>query len=703
MRTAKVISVICVFWLLLSYLVPITAFAESNITDQVTVKDPFYNIDCVYESKAKRLIINFRMNNEDVRMFGNSKIDLYELSVGQTVKDINELTPVKTGISPSTTSKVEVEVKGLLDRLSMFVLSINHKGITYTSQMIYPAISSSQCIVGFKGTECNAVSTTAETLSSTAIVDIDIDSLVNGSGYLYKSDGTNYSFNSNYVQETDNRIRHLHLLGADILIRLYSGSGDYSLFDGSFNASRKVYAYLNFLYSRYSSDEYGGIKGVILGDSSLMSIVSPNAYAKTMYAVGAMLTDIGQESSVIIPMPDSCDTVKRFIGELVNNPIPMFTVMIENKKQPNIKDMRNLITYLNSVSKDVLYPNIIYNYCMSTEEGADSEKGIAEYVYRYKLIQYLNQHWNNKFSTFIISATQHSGLSYGLTEAIRYINTEYFEAKIDVSKVLNYYGADSLDSLFGTVFSDDDKKISLSERSFAEKIPEAIIGKADYFVFSSSEVSSKWHSGNGVKSITTVNAGTDENGNGIKAMSVKLNNTVLAHDSYVIRQFDTPENFHYTDYITVEFMINAKEMGGSYRLRVDLDGKNDHYRFSSSTVKAGEMTALRMDVRALDRETEIDRITIGVEDNNGIPDETELLVYSVYAESSVYESEDLKNLLIVERTLFDIERSADKYKKNKVAIVILVVVILLTAVLMMIIGRNERKESPKRRENNERY
>lgn len=105
-------------------------------------------------------------------------------------------------------------------------------------------------------------------------ITVDLDSLFGtpSSSKIYSAFGELYYFSSEQLAELDSSVKAVSLSGTGVYLRLTHSQADSStspLVSVNDEASfRELYTAVNFLTARYSSDEYGYVSGIIIGNST---------------------------------------------------------------------------------------------------------------------------------------------------------------------------------------------------------------------------------------------------------------------------------------------------------------------------------------------------------------------------------------------------------------------------------------------------
>lgn len=695
-----------------------TGASENLESNKSETESPFYNLICSYNG-ADNIRIEYRMKSKDVKEYEDYVISVYMLTPPYELDDIlsGKLEPVKTNLSPSNRSSIDIKVPTLAERLSRYVLTVGNGEILICSEPIYPSLNNSVSYSSdFKGIASSDIYDVIDSTAGTVIVDIDADKLEGrGSGYLFTVGDKTYIFNSTYLAELDRKFNIYGGAGIDIYLRLCSEKNKTLLLDGQTSSLQSIYAYVSFLFTRYSSDE---LKGLILGTSEdTAQIDCVQNYAAALYSAVAAVSDLGKKVTSIVPVGDVRKSTEDFLSELCNalktTGGPYFTVMIESDKNPsgiNIEYTDSFDKYAQSLEKAAkpmleglsseyisaenivrfnsflnhlsaegghLYTSIIYFWNPDTSKtyGNAAE---AAYVYNYYKFFFLNS-----VSALILSLDEFKGTDKdisALENAVRYINTNKRTEYIEDLRIAHYYDlGDWPSEIKNFSFEKLNEKKLISSEPVTET-PGDIIGQYDYFDFSSVIGTGGWYSGNYCSSLTS---GKNDFG---KALVAKLD-TNGDGSAFIAYNYKIPENFKYTDYISLSFSVENIIEDEKLDFCITLVGNGFEYDYTVKDVLTNTRHTAYLDVSQMDEQTPVENIRIALK---GHADESVgLYVYSIGAASRQYDSKKLFDLIESERERLSTE-SEQNDTVNRFAIAFVVVVVLATGVVMITISRRKK-------------
>lgn len=683
--------------LVISYFVLSTNIYSADISSAYDGLDnhPFYDVSCNYDNTSKKLRFEFRMKSEDVRKYEGAKIALYALNPPFSIDSLAKLKPLVNNISPSTRTTTEIKIKNISDRLCSYVYVLQNNGNNICSALMRPKINYVKCNFGFKGAESNSEGKLIETISDTALIDINVDIIESNSGYMFQYDDKTYTFNTSYLDSIDNKINLIKKTCRCIIIRLYSETGINAIFENTVTANETVYAYVRFLCSRYMNSAYDGLSGIVLGDGNIVNYVSSAGYAGALFSAATAINDINARCSLIMPISEKASDGLNFIESVIENGGSSFTVMLESEslprninnntvenveKQDSFIDVSLLLSSLNKFSGSGVSSKIIYNWKPNKELDKQSVK--AAYIYNYYAL--FN---DNNVESFIASLDENP--SSDLDEAVRYINTSLCNSFLNPNDQLDRLGVDSWDKIYEGFSFYDTQTFDLSEKGFIIGEQGTITGKMEYFDFSTTAAVSKWKAGESCTGIIT-NKKNDER---FLMANVHFGGTYSSENAFILYEYDQPESFKYSKMLSFKFMIESDVSGGNYKFYVDIGGNNFLYNYYSENFVANKPATVRIDVSNMDEKSSVNYIRIGIKSNSTTLENANLNIYSICAESDSLSSEELRKQIESERFLLGSTIDGSNIissRINKTVVVIIAFVVVCTIAVMFMISKKHK-------------
>lgn len=690
--------------LMLFAVLPLNVLAINEETSE-DKRSPFYNVSCQYEKQTGKIKLEFRMKSEDVKRYSGREIKLYALTASQSVEDIPELLPIASGLKPSNRTGAEVRAVDLSDRLSYYVFAMQTDSGLICSDPILPEIPSVGVALPFKGIDSESSAHVFDSAAGTVVLDVDIDKLIgNGSGYLYPTSDYTYTFSSTYLDSIDKLVKLYRSDSRKTLIRLLSSSGENKILSEDYTDQRSIYAYVGFLFSRYITEEYGGIGGIILGDSSLTTAQGAKSYASSLYAAAAGLADVGGACPLIVPI--SADPTRSFA--FLDSICPMtelfggikFTVMVESAGTPrgfndeyfasldvdapaleptkdviSVDNLSELTHRIEREYRSSVYPNIIYNWMPDGSISGDAAAVAYAYSY-YELFA------SERVSCFIVTANEGFDVSI---PTVKYINTDLRDKYVNDDSVSRIFGKEVLEKLAGTRISE----LSISENKVEFGALPRFLGTVDYFDFSSSSGLSGWFSG---ESCSAVFLDSDNKGRSLNA-SLLLGEDSSSGSAFIVYNYKYPESFSYTDYIAIELCVDAEAVNNAYRVTITLGGEDFLCEYTTSGMISGSSRTLYLDVRELDSSDTVNYLKISVDQTSGSKSDARLKLYSVTANSLRYNNSTLKAHIKAERERIMNDGETDKKGIDMNAVLFLAVPVVLTGFVMVGVSRRRTSDA----------
>lgn len=716
---ARVAAVLLIAVLLLSVL-SFGVYADSVDMGEETeepVHSPFYNITCDYDSSAEKIKISYRMTSEDVKKYENGEVFVFALPVNKKPSDIESLglEPVLADLKVSNRSDIEIPAKTLSGRLSSYVILIRDGDNVVCSDLIVPPMEISMAESKFKGIDAR-LGTVTDSRAKTAILQVDTGKLDGGSaGYLFSIEDKTYIFSSSYIAELDRIMKVYTGAGCDVYIRLVCGTDEQKLLSHNYEDQRFIYACVSFLASRYLGEAHRGIAGFILGNSGYTNDTSNvNAYAASVYAAALGINDVSASSAIVIPVGDVYSKATEFISALSSissrYTLPKLTVMIESERVPyginntitdsidegvvfekgisqtqkgyNVNHISSetinpFLNYLRSLANRTgcVYSSIIYNW--TPPAGVTGNAAVAAYVYNFYRLY---------FETNVISyIASLDGLdpecitAREISDALKYVDSNLYSNAIDTNLLLEYFGiADWENEIAGFSMSELTTQ-NMRNVSVEKTPPKNVLGTYDYFDFSSSSGMTGWYEGSGCLGIA---AGKSSFSKGLMAKFKSDGDSI----DFVAHNYKYSESFKYTDIISVEFSFEGAE-DAEYSIYIILGGADFCFEFSADELVGNKKHTVYLDVENMTESSEVEYIRIGAISNRD--EEYRMYLYSVKAESFLYDDKEFAELIDSERERLKTSLEEDRIKPAAIALFALALII--TAVIMIMVSRRTRQ------------
>ncbi len=723
MKINEIFARVAAVLLIAVLLLPVLSFgvyadyAEIDEGTEEQEHSPFYNITCVYDASAEKVKISYRMTSDDVKKYENGEVFVFALPVNKTPSDIESLglEPVLTDLKVSNRSDIEIPAKTLYERLSSYVIVIRNGHDLVCSDLIVPPVEISQAESKFKGID-SSLGEATDSRAKTAILQVDTGKLDGGSaGYLFSVEDKTYIFSSSYLEELDRIMTVYSGAGCDVYIRLVCGTDEQKLLSHNYEDQRFIYACVSFLASRYSDEAYRGVAGFILGGSGYTNDTSNvNAYAASVYAAALGINDVSASSAIVMPVGDVYSKATEFISALSSissrYTLPKLTVMVESERAPyginntvtdsidegvvfengisktqkgynvnhiSSETLKPFLNYLRTLASRTgcVYSSIIYNWTPSADLSGNA--AVAAYVYNFYRLY---------FETNVISyiASLNGVDPNGITaekvsDALKYVDSNLYSTAIDTNLLLEYFGITDWENEIAGFSMSELTTQNMRNASLEKTPPKNVLGTYDYFDFSSSNGMTGWYEGSGCLGIA---AGKSSFSKGLMAKFKSDGHSI----DFVAHNYKYSESFKYTDIISVEFSFEGAE-DAEYSVYIILGGEDFCFEFSADEFVGGKKHTVYLDVENMTESSEVEYIRIGAVSDSD--EEYRMYLYSVKAESFLYDDKEFAELIDSERERLKTSSEEDRIKPAAIALFALALII--TAVVMIMVSRRTRQ------------
>jgi hypothetical protein len=486
----------------------------------------------------------------------------------------------------------------------------------------------------------------------------------------------------------------------DVILRITPEKTDVSVKE----LQKTVYAYVSFLCSRYSSEQYG-IAGIILGDTDFTDVMSADAYASLLYAAALAVNDVGGECGIAVPVSSNYESTTAFLEGLCSSAQLSsglsFTAMIESGINPYGITDETTDKALNKNGKDVIaadnyadfrlflfdlsekYGNIFINsiYHFTPDANLNEDTLNAVYVYTY-----LSMLFGGRVGSYIFDV---DGMPDGVIDTVRYINSSRCDEEIDIDGIASVFRIEEWSKEFYKYSKKNLVAVAMKESDATDTVKGTFTGTYGYFDFSSSAGVEDWYKGTGCDGIST-----GKNALG-KALVARFSQGKSGGD-FILHGYRYTESFRYTDFIELELMLESE--APEYTVSVNMGGEGFLYVYTSSVLKANEKEKLYIDVTDLTENNKVEYISIEInKDGDAVSDE-KLYLYSVNAKSKTYSSEELTGLIEAERERLrdSAEQLSEESKDYISAIIFIVFVVLATVVVTIMLSRKQKQDDTRK-------
>lgn len=714
-----------------------------------------------YDRDLKKATFAGSVSYEMLLKHPNAKIVLYRLAQTEVIEDVRFVHPYVSACEMTLNYKFEFNIESTSEYCSRYfaaILTEGNKIIPLTSETYLKEDRShhnnndekNDINTGFKGIETDLYVGAVENGTSVAFVDVRLDRMENesGDGYQYILDeGKEYYFDRSYILALDEEIKSLSSSGIYVYLRLLLDSPSpvfghikkyvipdktkyFAIDPQNDETVDNIFAYTDFICSRYADMAGSGFKGIVLGRSLDKSLeynycgaVSMNQYAdmlaKTYSIIKAALDRSDADTEVIIPLSDDkigteviltlesreedypADIlVRSFLSSLerYGSDVSSISFMLESEGVPdlwtgnnalvgkmtsdNCGDFTEMVKKLSAQYKD-LSEEIIF--CWFPSESLSTSELLNVYAYNYNFLSCINGIKSYIVSIFEMEEQSNlSGMSRSLEEQIfstikstyKYIDTDNNERVC--FPALEAAGKNSWSELVDGYSVEKTVKRELFEKEITYSMPEGISGSYKMWDFSTANGTGDWGRSDGCTSLSVYTHA----GNSSRSLvaTLGLDGIDMKGADYGGIVYHAPESLLMRDISAVSFEIFIPQgvYGDIFDIRISVEA-DKVLTESSGIVKAGEHITVYSDISELD---EVKCIKIGVRNLSGTTEApVDVCIDSISIHSRKYNSEELESIVVSGDIVNKKEENKDKPEKNEGYASVAVVLIVSLAVV----------------------
>lgn len=648
-----------------------------------------------------------------------------------------------------------IPVSAIQDRFAKYALVLSSpNGDTYlASDMKIPAVYGEYEYVdndksGFKGIEIDNIARASNLLPGTAIVNVYLDSLYGNASncYLYPMGDTFAYIDKSVISELDSQIMTLSQTQTHIYLRFLV------LSEGNINSVAQyatqaeapytipdiyneqtldfICAASSFIAERYNGGQRGYINGVVLGKAvdnveTVNHIHSPafeeyiEKYVVYMLAVANSMKSINPNIRMVVPISDANDYSQKtehsaktaeFIEGLLYNletyfsDESMFSLMLEINDAPfgisndnlgniidtsrndtvrstvNIENITEFASYFEKLSERFDNAPESYSVLWNVPHELSGNALSCAYAYSYYKLFTLD-----KLEEFIISFDEASATRFDeLSNIFRYIDTaNTFEA---TENILKYFGVTSWSKILNVKSASAYASNIYYELERLDTLPEDIKGEFDYFEFSSSTGVHNWKNG-----INTKNIKTEYHESGERALHISSRELEIGDSFEAYYLYESPENLAYTQYLSLDFNIDALDVNAVFEISVML-GNGNTLAYASRALAAGNSGRIILDIGEFSEENKAQYLKISVRALTDGSESVSVWLGSVKGYSTEYDDAGLARVIELERSRVQ-DDSNESYERGfgatALTVIIVTVVIIIIGVGMFILFKKE--------------
>ena len=762
MKIRKAVSVVLIFSLFVCLFSPILSVSANTpysvdgaskvVTDDgnsnssgslTSYKRTATTYSCTYDNKQNQININGSVLHEVFVEHRDYTVNLYKIDINSSLDTVLKKSKPLASTEISIKFNFVVNVENVMDILSQYVVVLVSPSGTpeFVGAELFPSVKSEfdsnidRSL--YKGIEVSSASVALESAPSVAIIPINLSKLVSSghTGYLYSFEDINIFFDKQYIDQLDICVRNLSSLGTQIYFRLLfepddaSNGKEYSIPNlYSKDVTNKLYAYCDFLSSRYSSYKYGYIRGMVIGknlddvESCNYSVVkNQEAYSKLLarygmtvgiairnhipsadivYSFSNVNSYFGSSASSIrkISPSDILEELCEYFDEYYSGDFD-FSITLESSMLPlNISDFADEKYIDISASYDDNYITeanieIISDYVDDLEKKYESAPHNFMYVWEpkekissnalscaYSYLYYKLFHTDN-LSAFVVSFEENSDSAYDILSIIKYIDTQ--NGGNFTAPLLEFFNKTS----WAEIISDFNREDYLHRYhklfSTLSALPTDVKGSFLYLDLAKSADKSGWFAGSGSSSLEMYNS--DKLGRVLSA-NMKFDAEATEEYAHLFYSYEYCENFVYTPYVAIRFSIESeRKLPEIFELKVSFIDSNNVYEFSQ-IVYTDEDSYIYVDISEFSTKYMADYIQFSLRPMAQSEGDYKLLIASVEGFSTKYNNDELEDLISSERLrIRNLEAHKDSDDKSNMSVWILITVVFVAGIIAVML------------------
>ncbi len=716
----------------------ITIGAEDKIGEAIDEERlvDIASFNCTYDVDKKRIKLSGTLESKVFADRSDSTIAVYAVPPGASEYDVVADKDSKCLAEAPVSIKFEFSFKAsrIIDRYSRYAVFLRSPDgeYTLTTEAQYPEVASdfeaSNNKKYYKGLASEYSSVSTDIQAGSAIIPLYWDSIFSdssSSSLFMAADTEQFFFNKATIDKLDIAIRSMSLSGTKIYLRILKRpQGDAEL-AGEFGAQylmpdvydsntvAKIHAAITFLTERYNG-EVGSISGFIIGKGwdvpdkyNYCTVDSFEEYIDRCAAYAVIVANAARtvEPSMDIAIPltgegfsekseDGEDnrfktTVESLLAYFDNSiyggincsflmdtsetPLGITNGSLEdgiNVNRPNSEGLfyagaqTEFSEYLSDIDEKYRSCPKKYIFVWSPTKSISGNALAAAYAYSYYILLA-----DSTVSFFAVDLTERSERLDDISYIMKYIDTP--EGLKVTQNLTTFFGRSSWSEIvsasviaaYGVRYIYDSPAEINSGKAFA--------GDFAYFDFRDTNLIERWYEGAGC-----TNLKIDYRDNSEKSLRADLALDGTYRSSEILYIYSYPENMIYTPYMRLRFHISDSAEDSLYEVKF-VFGSGDSRAEASAVVSGNEETEALIDISQYAVKHMIESIRVSVRSLDGSSSECSLWIYDIYGCSNDYTSEQLDDLIFLERDKIrqHEEESDDRALFGRVAIALAIVIV----------------------------
>ena len=646
---------------------------------------------CVYDHTERSIKISGTIKYEVVSSHRNARLVLYAVDMETTAFSYGSVP--HASVPMSSRFEFLLSEVSLEQRMKAYIIAVVGEG----GELLYsfvPRVPSSSVATeeqdGFwKGIHTDLGVLAAKSNAKLAVIDVDFQKLISpniGEGYLYASNGKYFYFNRQYISVLDGEIKKSYENGMRVILRLVSSGiselGLSEIIAVSPEDRICLYAYTEFLCTRYRDSSRGVISGLIFGncadDISLKELSFERytrLYADSLFAVYEAAVSVEKNLGVIIPVSDFLDSGIR--GSFRTSPRLFFAslgkilseryvggmnvgVMVESSalsgegsltQQLGFENIAEFSKYLKWLHDEhsMFFEHYLYYWNPKNTTSYDFLK--ASLIHGYCALASESEARGFVFSTDVLSDVS---MEADLMRLFRFVDTSLGEA--DSGEALATLKLQGWQDVIEGYVKENVQTVKYREVADAAVEPFRYLGDCYLWDFSGLGNNYGWSAGDGCTSVVMEKNEQTNRALASKMVPIFQNN----YESELIYRFDDSVSFAAVD--TVSFLLRVDAPRGNYRITLQICG-DDVVSESEMILSSGKLSTLYVNTADLFKQDQVKCIRIFTSPVSGETGEYKLSIGSILAHSTTQNNETLEksiwpeeNLLVPEETTRNTKR-----------------------------------------------
>ncbi len=730
-----------------------------------TLKKYAVTYSCEYIPEDNLISISGNVSHEIMVSQKNYTIEIHSIGLGESLEaQFEEITSRKPLASTDIAVKFEFAIKAekIIDRFLQYAIVLRSPEgqaiLAAPPQMVgYSAepIDFFNSRLPFKGIRGGDPSISSSLGFGTVIVPVYLDRLLclESAGYMYPVEDHYFYFDQDYVHELDAQIRSYSANGGRVYLQLLLPSGSEDSItedtDGVYacpnvyseQTIQRLYAYASFLASRYNKYQNGMIHGMIVGaaidrytmnDCGALPLTEyAEIYSLYLTVIANSARMIQKDLDIVIPFSDVntydmertvedgysprllLEAIANILDSRFTESVPYGT-MIETGYEPLIVNNQNeylpvgdsfqlslhniqlYSQYLNEMQSQYTNAPTHFVYLWNVPQAIEKNTLSCIYAYSfYSLIQ------DELLSSYVISFDMNDPKASSLTDIqriVQYIDTE--RSYEITANLLPYFGAQSWSEVL-ELEDVPDTDIRTLHRALPMTEAPDFAGSFSYVDFSSEDLNG-WYCGVFCDTVK-LSYGSD----GARVLRAEMKKNPSGAYSELLCLYEYPENWIYTPYINLVLELDggSKSKDALYEVVVTF-GDGSHVLWADCSVRGNTKTEILLDMSSLVSRCNINYVKIGIRPLTEEVADISLLLHDIQGFSTVYSSEELKNMIEEERLKIrnQTEDEAEAQKQSHRLWIIFGVLVAVTAVctgIFMVFRRNDEPDGEEDRDDKE--